>query len=309
PFPYTFPMDLKRLEYFVCVSEHGGFTRAAIELGITQPALSKQIRQLEVELRQTLFHRNGRGIALTQAGQTLFEHAKGILEQTERARQDLRELHGSPMGKVILGITPSAGKILAPNLVTEFQKRFPRASLDILEGTSSHIHDWLMVGRADIGVLYDPPDAPALNITAALHEEVCLICPAEKPVPGGKTALQYADLAHFPLILPSLPHTMRAQVEAVARQARVPLNVVLNVGGANFILELVRQGHGCTVLPEHLARESGFIEQLRVLHFSQPALTRTMVIAVSNRRPGTRLVHETEQLVRTQLRERYPHAK
>ncbi len=301
-------MDLKQLEYFVRVAEHGGFTRAAIELGITQPALSKQIRQLEVELHQTLFHRNGRGISLTPSGKTLFEHAKGILEQVARAREDLRELHGSPMGKVILGLTPSAGRILAPNLVTAFQRRFPRASLDIMEGKSSTIHDWLVVGRADIGILYDPPEAPALHITSVMHEEVCLVCPAARPVPGGKTVLQYADLAHFPLILPSLPHTMRVQVEAVAHRQQIPLNVVLNVDGANFILELVRQGHGCTVLPEHLVQESPFASQLRVLHFSQP-LTRTLVIAVSNRRPGTRLVHETERLVRTQLRERYPHAK
>src|SRR5690606_10231698 len=143
------PMDLKQLEYFVCVSEHGGFTRAAIELGITQPALSKQVRQLEVELRQTLFHRNGRGVSLTEAGKTLFAHAKQILDQVERARQDLRELHGSPTGKVILGITPTAGRILAPNLIQTFQQQFPRASLDIIEGTSSAIHDWLVMGRAD----------------------------------------------------------------------------------------------------------------------------------------------------------------
>ncbi len=87
--------DLKQLESFVRVAELGRFTRAAVELGLAQPALSRQVRQLEVELHQHLLKRNGRGAVVTEAGQTLLQHARGILHQVERAREELGQVKGS----------------------------------------------------------------------------------------------------------------------------------------------------------------------------------------------------------------------
>ena len=80
-------MDLKQLEYFVRVAEMGSFTRAAIALNVAQPALSRQVRLLEVELRQNLLKRNGRGAIPTEAGQLLLEHGRGILHQVESTRR------------------------------------------------------------------------------------------------------------------------------------------------------------------------------------------------------------------------------
>ena len=82
-------MDLKQIEYFVRVAELGSFTRAAQVLGVAQPALSRQVRLLEVELRQNLLTRNGRGATPTEAGQVLLEHGRGILHQVERAKEDM----------------------------------------------------------------------------------------------------------------------------------------------------------------------------------------------------------------------------
>ena len=84
-------MDLKQLEYFVHVAEFGSFTLSSRFLRVAQPALSRQVRALEVELRQTLFQRNGRGVTLTEPGKRLLEHARGILQQVERARHDLEQ--------------------------------------------------------------------------------------------------------------------------------------------------------------------------------------------------------------------------
>ena len=99
-------MDLKQLEYFVRVAELGGFTKAAAVLSVAQPALSKQIRQLEVELQRNLLMRNGRGVSLTEEGAMLLSHAKGILEQVDRARQEIRDIQGLPIGKVIVAAPP-----------------------------------------------------------------------------------------------------------------------------------------------------------------------------------------------------------
>ena len=88
-------MDLKQLEYFVRVAELGSFTRAAIALNIAQPALSRQIRLLEVELKQNLLTRNGRGAVSTEAGKLLLAHGRGILHQVDRAREELGQVRGS----------------------------------------------------------------------------------------------------------------------------------------------------------------------------------------------------------------------
>src|ERR1700710_1561415 len=100
-------MDLKQLEYFIRVAELGSFTRAAIELQVAQPALSRQVRLLEVELRQNLLSRNGRGAIPTEAGQLLLAHGRGILHQVERAREELGRARGALVGRVALGLPPS----------------------------------------------------------------------------------------------------------------------------------------------------------------------------------------------------------
>jgi LysR family nitrogen assimilation transcriptional regulator len=100
-------MDLRQLEYFVHVADAGSFSRAAELLAVAQPALSRQIRTLEVELRQTLFLRNGRGVTLTPPGGRLLAHARGILQQVQSARADLDESRTAPVGRVAVGLPPT----------------------------------------------------------------------------------------------------------------------------------------------------------------------------------------------------------
>ena len=105
-------MDFKQIEYFVQVAELGSFTRAASVLRVAQPALSRQVRSLEVELRQNLLLRNGRGVTLTEAGTRLLAHGRGILQQLQRARQDLEEQRGAASGLLSIGLPPSLSRSL-----------------------------------------------------------------------------------------------------------------------------------------------------------------------------------------------------
>jgi LysR family nitrogen assimilation transcriptional regulator len=105
-------MDLKQLEYFVRVAELGSFTKAALALDVAQPALSRQVRLLEVELRQNLLIRNGRGATPTDAGKLLLEHGRGILHQVERAREELGRVRGALAGRVAIGLPPSLARVM-----------------------------------------------------------------------------------------------------------------------------------------------------------------------------------------------------
>src|SRR5205085_4415586 len=139
-------MDLKQLDYFVRVAELGSFTRAAAVLAVAQPALSRQVRLLEVELRQTLLLRNGRGVTTTDAGKLLLDHGRGILRQVERAREDLGKVRGTLGGRVAVGLPPTIAKVMAVPLIREFRKRLPEAALSISEGLSISMQEWLLAG-------------------------------------------------------------------------------------------------------------------------------------------------------------------
>ena len=116
-------MNLKQLEYFVRVAELGSFTRASQALDIAQPALSRQVRQLEVELRQSLLTRNGRGAVPTEAGELLLAHGRGILHQVRRAREEMSQVRGELAGRVAVGLPPSIAKVLTVPLTRAFRQR------------------------------------------------------------------------------------------------------------------------------------------------------------------------------------------
>ncbi len=294
-------MDLRQLETFVRVAELGSFTRASIVLAAAQPALSKQIRKLEVELGQTLFSRHGRGIVLTEEGSLLLEHARGIIEQVGRARHALAAIREAPQGKVVIATPAVTGKAMTTGIITSFRQRFPKASLEIIEGKSRFITEWLLTGRIDVAILYDPPASPLLEITPLMSHELSLFSLAGKTrAPKGK-AVQFRELARFPLILPGHPHSIRTLVETEAARAGVQLNVVLEVDGASFILELVQLGHGYTILPDFSLKRSSFAKTLQLNEIVSPRLKRSLKVAVSTQRPATRLTRETVKLIRQYL--------
>jgi LysR family transcriptional regulator, nitrogen assimilation regulatory protein len=167
-------LNLKQLEYFVRVADLGSFTRAAAALDIAQPALSRQVRQLEVELRQTLLLRNGRGASPTEAGKLLLAHSRGILHQVALAKEELGTVRGALAGRVSIGLPPSLSKLITVPLMREFRKRLPEAQLSLTEGFSVTMSDGLRAGRIDMVVLYNAPPSPDIEIEI-MHEEALVL--------------------------------------------------------------------------------------------------------------------------------------
>ena len=188
-----------------------------------------------------------------------------------------------------------------PKKVHPAGEKFPRASLEIIEAKSWSIHEWILTGRIDIGILYDPRPSSLIEVIPLEDEAIYLVSAAANPPLPKSRIVRPRDLGKYPLILPSFPHAMRALVEAAATEAGARLNVVLQMEGAHFILELVRQGHGCTTLPVHVVQESRFANKLQLNVISQPRLTRQLTIAVPLQRPTTRLARETIKLIQYYL--------
>ena len=278
-------MDLKQLEYFVAVVDLGGFSRASRLLGIAQPAISRQVRSLEVELRQSLLRRNGRGALPTEAGKRLLDHARSILQQVERARREVDEVKGAPAGHVVVGLPPTLALALTATIVREFKRHYPRASVSIVEGLSVHIHDWVVVGRADVGVLYNAVPSAAVEIRPLVDEQLCLV--SRRGTGRQAASVKLRDLPGYPLIIPSRPNAIRALVDARLATLGVRPNVALEIDAIGAILELVAEGQGHAVLSRRAVEASDIGRQLVARPIVQPLLTSSLAIVVSAQRPST----------------------
>jgi LysR family nitrogen assimilation transcriptional regulator len=280
-------MDLKQLAYFVHVVDLGGFSRAARVLRIAQPAVSRHVRSLEVELRQSLLQRNGRGAVPTEAGKRLLEHARGILQQVERARRDVDETKGASLGKVVIGLPPTVARQFAVPIVRAFRQRYPGASLSIVEGFSSTIVDWLAVGRVDVGLAYNPVAAAAIEIRVLLEEPLCLIGPrTDARLPR---RLRLADLPRFALILPSQPNAIRRLVETRLASLGLRPQVAMEIDAVPAILELVAERHGFAVLPPRALQGAATAARLAAAAIVAPQLSSALAIVTSAQRPSTPL--------------------
>jgi LysR family nitrogen assimilation transcriptional regulator len=289
-------VNLKQLRYFVHVAELGSFSRAAAELEVAQPALSRQIRLLETQLRQNLLYRNGRGVSVTEAGKRLVDYARGILHQVARAEEDLRDPRGALSGRVAVGLPPSIAKTITVPLTKTFRTRLPRATLSIIEGMSATMQEWLALGRLDIALLYNPVPAPGVDTAPLLEEDLFLIAPRS----GRRRAapVNLADLPALPLIIPNRPHAIRALVEArLTALGRKPL-IAFEIDGVPSILELVAEGLGYAVLPRTAMLTSARPEAYVARPIVRPRLKSRLAIAVSSLRPVTPTQQAGLELIR-----------
>jgi LysR family nitrogen assimilation transcriptional regulator len=286
-------MDLKQLESFVRVAELGSFTRAAQSLDVAQPALSRQVRLLEVELRQNLLLRNGRGATPTEAGTLLLAHARGILHQVERAREELGRVRGALAGRVAIGLPPSLSRVLAVPLMRAFRQHLPQVSASISEGLSVNMQEWLTNGRLDIAVLYNAPSAPGLEISP-LHEEDLVLVQARPPglpphladeASPGPIALR--EIGALPLVIPSRPNAIRMQVEAELANLGERLQVALEIDGVGAILDLVADGAGAALLSRNAVNSSTRPSAFLVRAIVEPPLRTRLCLAISSQRPTT----------------------
>lgn len=299
-------MDLTQLTYFIRVAEMGSFSKAAIQLDLAQPTLSRQVRLLEAELRMALLQRTGRGVVLTEAGQRLYEHGVSILQLVSYARDDLESSRNEPMGRIVVGLPPSMGRVLTVPMVDEFKRAFPRARLAIVEGLSAHLIEWISTGRVDLGLVHTLGANPALDTTPVLDEPLCLVSSAAGGDAHGPSTrdlkpLPFDEVPQYPLIVPEQTHAIRRLLETHAAMNGLKLQVAYEVSSVQSILELVRHRHGHAVLPRSAVLAAGRPKDFTVRPLLERALKSTLCLALSANKPATPLVKQAARLLRNLL--------
>jgi len=293
-------MDLVSLKYFATVADTGSFSRAAVSLNLAQPSLSRAVKLLEEEFGQRLLERHGRGVCLTDAGITLLAHARTIFEATERAKSDMAERLKNPRGRLVVGIPHRVAQVITADLVQRFHERFPEASISVVEGLSLRLREWLISGRADIAILFDPLPSPQIQVEPILREPLVLV--SHKPLPSH---IQLVDLARYRLVMPAAPNALRSLLEEHTLPREIPLKLVAEVDSVHTVLSLVVRGVADSVLPASAPRQWGMEKRLHVAKIHGPVIRNSLVLATPKAKPNTRLTLFGAELLHDLMKEHF----
>jgi LysR family transcriptional regulator, nitrogen assimilation regulatory protein len=241
-------MNSRQLRFFLKVAELGSVRRAADALYIAQPALSRQIQQLEDELGVTLFHRSDKGVSLTDAGRLLRDRATPLAHQLERVQQEVRDEYSEPSGELSLAIPPSMADLLILPAMAQFKSLYPNVTLKAVEYISGFINAWTMVlqGNADLGIVTDYEPRTGLTRIPFVQEPLCLVGPRGSGLNLSK-AVDLKDVSDLALVLPSRPNTFRLIIETALSKRRLPLRISAEINTPKLIVAAVEAGLGYAV--------------------------------------------------------------
>ncbi len=247
-------MDIKHLRYFKTVADLRSFTQAAERLYIAQPAISMAIRKLEQELDLVLFHRKDRKVSLTDEGQRLYDHAVRILQASEDALLEMRELKGLLKGEVRVGIPSMLGSYHFPPILMAFRHRYPQLNLTIIDGGAGKLQQLLEQGELDLAVIVDQSTPPTLESTLFLREQMMVVCPRDHPFAELKSLTPEALFAEE-LVMFNSGFFHRNVVDKLSAEAGISPKISVETNLIPLIKSIVKQGFAISTLLEMVIKD------------------------------------------------------
>ncbi len=240
-------MDLPQLEMFLAVARERSFTRAGERLHVSQSAVSRQVGLLERELGGKLFHRAGRRVALTHAGELLVGIASGISRQMQDAAEQISAVHDLRRGRLRLAGGMSVCMYILPRLLKRYRQLHPDVDIRVTSGTSEAILRQMRAHEIDLALLTLPLVEKDLEVIPVLKEEMVVVTAPRHPLARLAT-VEAAELGRYPLILYEMGSRTREAVEKYLREEGVAFDVAMETENAEIIKAMVANGIGITVL-------------------------------------------------------------
>lgn len=301
-------MDLRAMRYFIAIVDQGSLTRAAEVVCVAQPALSQQLAALEKELGVPLVHRGAKGVRPTEAGRTMYRHARNILRQVEIAGAEVRVASMDVTGMVAIGLPTTAAAAFGMPLIRAVRARYPQIRLQLFESMSGYISELLDHNRLDFAILFRDVPSRAVELERLASESLYLV--GAPPVARGRGKAQSKSraqasaegatvaieaLGDLPLALPSGSQGLREVVELAFAQAGVPLNVVADLDSLPFLLATAREGLACTILPASSLSDA---DSEVPRHLIMPELRRTLSLCWPRALPRTSAAEAVAEVLR-----------
>jgi DNA-binding transcriptional LysR family regulator len=241
-------MDLQQLETFLAVAEERSFSRAAVRLARTQPAVSQVIRKLEGELGEPLFERALRDGSLTSAGELLRVYAERLLGLRAEAASALRELRTLERGQLNLSANEYTSLYLLP-VLDRMRQISPQVTLSVQRALASRIPDDLMARRSELGVLTFRPDPAQFRSILVYSDEVAFVVHAGHPL-AGRRRVPLRELGAQNFVAHNVPSPLRREIVATFQQHQTPLNIGVELPSLEAVKRFVAMGNGVAFLPE-----------------------------------------------------------
>ena len=287
-------MDLQTLQAFMLVAENNSFSQAAEKLHLTQPAVSKRIALLEEQLGAPLFDRIGRQVSLTEAGKALLPHAKAVQQELAAAERAVRDLSGEVGGELRLATSHHIGLHRLPPVLSAFQRRYPKVTLDIEFLDSELAYDRLRTGVIELAVVTLAPG----DVTHLRAEELwvdrlrIMVATDHELVRANSVTLE--ELARHPAVLPGLETFTGQIVRRHFNAAGLPLELRLATNYLETLCMMASVGLGWTVLPDFMAGD-----RLHCLDVPGTTLSRTLGLVTHRERSASRGARAFMDLLRT----------
>jgi LysR family transcriptional regulator, nitrogen assimilation regulatory protein len=271
-------MDMRKLRYFSGIVEAKSISKAAEMLHVAQPALSKSIQALELDLGTPLLQRSAQGVATTEAGARLYDHCQILFKQIDRARLDVRKSVGRPSGLVTVGMPHSLMTVIALPLLEMTTQRCPDVRLVLKQEQSHLLANDVRLNKLDFAVIASPRSRSGLVCQALLVEELLFIEPRGMEDEDGETHISFESAARRQFVLPSVGNGLRACVEGHFRARSLPLDVKYEVDAIALITQCVEAGLGASLLPGGCLQRDAKYGRMRVRSFAEGGCHRNIVL-------------------------------
>lgn len=278
-------MELHQLRYFTKVAELGNFTHAAKACHVSQPSLSSQIAKLERELGQPLFERQVRGARLTDAGQRFKERVDQILHLLEDARECVQD--EGDAGRLTIAAIPTIAPYLLPQFLADFAHQHPHAEIEVREETTESSIKLCMEGDADLALFALPIEQNQLEVQPLFEEELLAVLPAHHPLAKRKK-ITVELLAEQPFVLLHEAHCLTDHTRGFCSRHLFSPITTARTHQLTTVQELVRLGHGISLIPEMAARLDNHPERV-YRRFTGTIPCRTIAIGWNRLRYQTKL--------------------
>jgi DNA-binding transcriptional LysR family regulator len=275
---YRLGIELRQLRYLVALADERHFTRAALRVQIAQPALSRQIRNLEAELGVALVHRTTRRVALTDAGTRLVERARRVLAEVDAAQSELQNMAGLVAGRVAMGVTATPGPVDIPKLLGSFYARYPGVELAVREELSTALTELLRADALDFAFItaIDGAAQSGLEMVPRAFDELVVALAPHHPL-ADRDILSVADLRTERFVSFRRGATIRRRVERAAAAAGFEPRIPFESNEVGRTRAIVSQGLAIAVLPLSDTMRPG--PPVRTVPLSDPAMTHEIFLA------------------------------
>ena len=299
-------MDIKRLEYFLLVADHGSFSRASSIIGVAQPALGRQVQRLEEDCGAKLFYRHGRGVTLTPEGELFAQRVRPLLRQLAEAKVDLSAAEWPLSGSITIGLTPTVMSLLGLPLLQKLRTIAPGIRLNFLTGYSGYVHEWMVDGRLDIAILHDARRSQHIAVDPLATARLFLVShPRLLGAAGltGRESVSLAELEGIPMALPSHSHGLRRTLDQGMSKVKRTLDVQYELDTLTLMKEVALANIAHTVLAMPAVAAEVKSGKLRATPIVSPQLETRLMITTSLNRPLTREGRAVLAQIRPVLRE------